>query len=112
MSKLLIKKPKQLSAERKSDSHLKSESIRYNQTAASHRSVSTQHKIIRPKEILPNLHIKTHFKAAQEYSILDKHTYNSTLNDENREIERQLQDANFQIQNMARLKISENDSIA
>lgn len=48
--------------------------------------------------MLPQLHSKTFYKAAQEYSIIDKDANKSTLNDENREIAKQVEDATFIIQ--------------
>lgn len=37
--------------------------------------------IVKPPQILPNLHLKTHFKAAVEYSMGPDHTHRSLIND-------------------------------
>lgn len=44
------------------------------------------------------MHAKTHFKAAQEYIIVEKHSNNNSLIDHRREIEKQVEDANFHLQ--------------
>lgn len=49
-------------------------------------------KKVKPIHLLPILHNKTHFKAAMEYSMNDTLTQR-TLRDDNRNIERMLQDA-------------------
>ena len=57
----------------------------------------TAAQTIRPRYILPNLHDKTYFKAANEYRMIDKNT-NRSLNDaKNREIEKQLEDAHYKM---------------
>jgi hypothetical protein len=86
-----------MSQERRSEATLKPMEIatNFSHNGASKRSVSTTYKLVRPKEILPNLHKKTHYKAAQEYSMIDKNNYKSSLDDRDREIEKQLQGANF-----------------
>jgi len=47
--------------------------------------------MVRPNEILPMLHNKTHYKAAHEYALLDK-DLNRSLCDKHREIEKQLEE--------------------
>ena len=51
-------------------------------------------KFLKPKNLLPNLHQKTHFKAAVEYTLGEEVTLRS-LHDKNNEIEQMLYD-NYQ----------------
>ena len=51
---------------------------------------------VKPVNLLPHLHTKTHFKAAQEYSMITK-TTGRTLNDKHREIEKFVEEAHFSI---------------
>ena len=56
-----------------------------------------KHKIVRPSHILPFLHEKTHFKAAAEYSMVQKNEQRS-LKDRHRESEKFVEEAHFSIQ--------------
>ena len=50
--------------------------------------------IVKPNHLLPGLHDKTHFKAAEEYSLINKDTHRS-LNDKHREIEKFIEEAHL-----------------
>jgi hypothetical protein len=48
-------------------------------------------RFLKPKNLLPNLHQKTHYKAAAEYTMGEEVTHRS-LHDKNNEIEQMLYD--------------------
>ena len=59
-------------------------------------SGTTPLKVVRPKYILPQLHEKTHFKAALEYAIGQDMTAQS-LRDDNKVIKKIIQDSHLKL---------------
>ena len=59
------------------------------------RTKTSHSNAVRPRLILPNLHEKTHFKAAMEYSIVDTIDTQRSLVDVNHYIQRVVEDGKF-----------------
>lgn len=60
------------------------------------RTKTSHSNVVRPRFLLPNLHEKTHFKAAMEYSIVDTIDTNRSLADVDHYIQRVVEDGKFQ----------------